>query len=141
MSEHITEALQGDLDYVIEGDVVDESQEELRQREIERYDSFATAMQRIGVVGIWGQKPLMDGGEVKKVLPNIPQGPVFRDIMEEQENWMTLHPCAGPQHGVGVRQNRRGQAKQKKTGDQGGPGFHGSSLLLVVHGDSCGFSQ
>lgn len=96
MSEHITEALQGDLDYVIEGDVVDESQEELRQREIERYDSFATAMQRIGVVGIWGQKPLMDGGEVKKVLPNIPQGPVFRDIMEEQENWMTLHPCAGP---------------------------------------------
>merc|ERR1712157_164007 len=72
MSEHITEALQGDLDYVIEGDIVDQSQEELRQREIERYDSFATAMQRIGLVGIWGQKPLMDGGEVKKVLPNIP---------------------------------------------------------------------
>ena len=95
MSEHITEALQGDLDYVIEGDIVDESQEELRQREIERYDSFATAMQRIGLVGIWGQKPLMDGGEVKKVLPKIPHGPVFRDIMEEQETWMTLHPCAG----------------------------------------------
>jgi len=95
MSEHTTEALQGELDYVIEGDIVDESQEELRQREIERYDSFATAMQRIGLVGIWGQKPLMDGSEVKKVLPNIPHGPVFRDIMEEQENWMTLHPCAG----------------------------------------------
>ena len=96
MSEHITDALQGELDYVIEGDIVDESQEELRQREIERYDTFATAMQQIGLVGIWGQKPLMDGGEVKKVLPNIPHGPVFRDIMEEQENWMTLHPCAGP---------------------------------------------
>lgn len=95
MSEHITDALQNELDYVIEGDIVDESQEELRQREIERYDSFATAMRQIGLVGIWGQKSLMDGGEVKKVLPNIPHGPVFRDIMEEQENWMTLHPCAG----------------------------------------------
>jgi len=95
MSEHITEALQGELDYVIEGDIVDESQEELKQREIERYDSFATAMQQIGLVGIWGQKPLMDGDEVKQVLPNILHGPVFREIMEEQENWMTLHPCAG----------------------------------------------
>jgi hypothetical protein len=37
---------------------------------------------------------LMDGGEVKQILPNIPHGPEFRDIMEEQENWMTLHPCA-----------------------------------------------
>eukprot|EP00531_Pseudo-nitzschia_arenysensis_P006443 CAMPEP_0116147292 /NCGR_PEP_ID=MMETSP0329-20121206/17675_1 /TAXON_ID=697910 /ORGANISM="Pseudo-nitzschia arenysensis, Strain B593" /LENGTH=805 /DNA_ID=CAMNT_0003643207 /DNA_START=426 /DNA_END=2843 /DNA_ORIENTATION=+ len=96
MSEHMTDALRGELDYVIEGDIVDESQEELRQGEIERYDTFATAMQQIGLVGIWGQKPLMDGGQVKKVLPNIPHGPVFRDIMEEQENWMTLHPCAGP---------------------------------------------
>jgi len=94
MSEHITDALQGELDYVIEGDIIDESQEELRHREIERYDSFATAMQQIGLVGIWGQKPLMDGGEVKKILPNIPHGPVFRDIMEEQETWMCLHPCA-----------------------------------------------
>jgi len=95
MSEHITEALQGDPEFVIEGDFVDESQDDLRQREIERYDGFATAMQRIGLVGIWGQKPLLDGGEVKKVLPNIPHGPVFRDIMDEQEKWSTLHPYAG----------------------------------------------
>ncbi|VEU42615.1 unnamed protein product [Pseudo-nitzschia multistriata] len=94
MSEHITEALNGDPEFVIEGDFVDESQEDLRQREIERYDTFATAMQRIGLVGIWGQKPLLDGGDVKKVLPNVPHGPVFRDIMEEQEKWSTLHPCA-----------------------------------------------
>lgn len=96
MSEHIAEALEGDLEYVIEGDVVDESQEELRLREIERYDSFATALQRIGLVGIWERKPLLDGGEIKKVLPDIPNGPNFRDIMEEQERWLTLHPCAGP---------------------------------------------
>lgn len=26
------------------------------------------------------------------ILPNIPKGPVFREIMMEQEVWMTLHP-------------------------------------------------
>ncbi|OEU05858.1 hypothetical protein FRACYDRAFT_257730 [Fragilariopsis cylindrus CCMP1102] len=87
--------LQDDLDYVIEGDIVDESQEDLRQREVERYDSVGTAMQRIGLVGIYEQKPLMDGGEVKKVLPNIPKGPIFRDVMDEQVDWMTLPPIAG----------------------------------------------
>jgi hypothetical protein len=95
MSEHVAEALQDDLDYVIEGDVVDESQEELREREIERYDTFATAMQRIGLVGVWGEKPLLDGGQVKELLPHIPKGPAFREVMDEQETWMTLHPCAG----------------------------------------------
>ena len=26
------------------------------------------------------------------ILPNIPKGPVFREIMDEQEDWMTTHP-------------------------------------------------
>jgi hypothetical protein len=75
---------------------VDESHEELREGEIERYDAFAAAMQRIGLVGIWGEKPLLNGVEIKNILPNIPKGPSFRDVMEEQENWMTLHPGASP---------------------------------------------
>jgi tRNA nucleotidyltransferase/poly(A) polymerase len=95
MSEHMSETLEGDLEYVIEGDVVDESQEDLRQMQIDRYDGFATAMQRLGLIGIWAEKPLLDGSEVKKILPRIPKGPVFRDVMEEQESWMTLHPGAG----------------------------------------------
>ena len=95
LSERIAETLEGDLNYVIEGDIVEESQEELRLGEIQRYDAFATAMQRIGVVGIWEQKPLMDGKQIKKVLPAIPKGPAFRDVMEEQEKWMVLHPGAG----------------------------------------------
>jgi hypothetical protein len=95
MSEHIEEALEGDLEYTIEGDFAAESQEDIRDREIERYDTFATAMQRLGLVGIWGEHPLMDGGSIKKILPLIPKGPGFRDVMEEQEAWTTLHPCAG----------------------------------------------
>ena len=52
-------------------------------------------MQNIGLIGIWDQQPLMDGIEVKKILPRIPRGPAFRDVMEEQENWMIIHPGAG----------------------------------------------
>jgi len=92
LSERLTSMLAGDLDYVIEGDVVDESQEEVRAGEIERYDAFATAMRQIGVIGIWDEKPLMDGEQIKEALPGIPAGPSFRDVMEEQENWMILHP-------------------------------------------------
>lgn len=29
------------------------------------------------------------------MLPKIPKGPAFRDVMEEQETWMILHPGAG----------------------------------------------
>eukprot|EP00536_Pseudo-nitzschia_multiseries_P005930 jgi/Psemu1/65334/estExt_Genemark1.C_1210023 len=96
MSEHITEALEGDPEFVIEGDFVDESQEDLRQREIERYDSFATAMQRIGLVGIWGQKPLLDGGDVKKVLPNIPHGPIFGISWTNRKNGRRCIPVLVP---------------------------------------------
>jgi len=83
-----------DLDYTIEGDTLDESRAERRQGVIDQYDAFAVAMQRLGLVGIWGEKPLLDGGKVKKVLPKIPKGPAFRDVMEEQMHWMTSHPGA-----------------------------------------------
>ena len=74
---------------------MDESQEERRQGIIERYDAFAAALQQLGLIGIWSQKPLVNGGEMKQVLPNIPQGPGFREVMDEQDNWMTTHPGAG----------------------------------------------
>ena len=95
LSERMSEQLQGDLDYAIEGDIVEESQDELRQGEIERYDAFAAAMQRIGLIGIWGDKPLLGGNEIKGILPRIPKGPAFREVMEEQESWMIQHPGAG----------------------------------------------
>jgi len=79
-------------DYAIEGDVVDERQSEERLGAIERYDIFATTLQRLSLIGIWNEKPLMDGGAVKKILPNLPKGPAFRDVMEEQQSWMITHP-------------------------------------------------
>jgi hypothetical protein len=73
---------------------MDESREERRQGIIEQYDGFAAALQQIGLIGIWGTQPLLDGQEMKSILPYIPPGPAFRDVMEEQERWMTTHPGA-----------------------------------------------
>jgi hypothetical protein len=74
---------------------MDESQEERRQGIIERYDAFAAALQQLGLIGIWNQKPLINGAEMQQVLPNLPKGPEFREVMEEQEHWMIKNPGAG----------------------------------------------
>ncbi|CAB9512863.1 Putative CCA tRNA nucleotidyltransferase 2 [Seminavis robusta] len=94
LSEQLASLNDGDHDYVIEGDVLDESKEERRQGIIEQYDVFAAALQQIGLIGIWGAKPLIDGQEMKDVLPYIPRGPAFRDVMDEQERWIVTHPGA-----------------------------------------------
>jgi hypothetical protein len=47
------------------------------------------------LIGVWTRKPLMDGKEMKEILPNLPSGPAFREVMEEQEKWMTTHPGGG----------------------------------------------
>ena len=28
----------------------------------------------------------------KDIIPNIPKGPVFQEIMDAQEDWMAIHP-------------------------------------------------
>jgi hypothetical protein len=61
---------------------------------IERYDAFAAALQQIGLIGVWNEKPLLDGLAMKEILPGIPKGPGFRDVMDAQEDWMTVHPGA-----------------------------------------------
>mmetsp|Transcript_26134 Transcript_26134/g.36839 ORF Transcript_26134/g.36839 Transcript_26134/m.36839 type:complete len:879 (-) Transcript_26134:78-2714(-) len=91
LSEQLV-SLDDEIDYAIEGDVVDEIHEEYRKGVLEKYNAFAAALQQMGLIGIWDQKPLIDGGEMKKILSNIPKGPVFREIMDEQDNWLTTHP-------------------------------------------------
>ena len=46
----------------------------------------------MGLIGIWNAKPLIDGKEMKQILPYIPRGPAFREVMDEQERWMVTRP-------------------------------------------------
>lgn len=93
--EELVSATDDDLEYRIEGDVFEESQEERRQGIIDQYDAFAAALQKLGLIGVWTRKPLIDGDSMKAVLPNIPVGPGFREVMDEQQSWMTTHPGGG----------------------------------------------
>lgn len=68
--------------------------DEVRQSEIERYRSMVLAMQHLGVIGSWSAKPLLNGREIKAVLPRIPVGPAFGKVIQEQETWTMLHPGA-----------------------------------------------
>lgn len=97
LSEQLA-AIEGeDINYTIEGDVFEEAQEEKRIGVIQTYDIFAASLLQMGLVGIWSQQPLIDGKEMKSkdILPNIPMGPVFREIMNAQEDWMIIHPGGG----------------------------------------------
>lgn len=87
-------AFEGDMSYAIEGDIVDDYQDEQRRGIIESFDAFAAALQQLGLIGIWHQEPLLDGEAMKKLLPRIPRGPAFRDVMDEQSTWMISHPGA-----------------------------------------------
>ena len=72
---------------------VQEAQDEVISDILNNYDSFAAAIMHLGLIGIWNQQPLVNGDEIKKsILPNIPKGPIFRDVMELQIEWMTSHP-------------------------------------------------
>jgi len=94
LSEQLLALEQDELSYTIEGDVFEEAQAEKREGIIQKYDAFAATMLQLGLIGIWSQEPLIDGREITTdgVLPKIPRGPVFREIMEEQASWMTTHP-------------------------------------------------
>ena len=72
----------------------EEAQEEKRIGVVQTYDAFASSLLQLGLVGIWSQQPIIDGKEMKSedVLPNIPKGPIFREIMDAQEDWMITHP-------------------------------------------------
>ena len=72
----------------------EEAQQEKRIGVVQTYDAFAASILQLGLVGIWSLQPLIDGKEMKsdEILPNIPKGPSFRDIMDEQEDWMITHP-------------------------------------------------
>merc|ERR1719201_338342 len=61
------------------------------------YNAITTSVLQLGLCGTWSQKLLIDGREIKynSVLPNIPNSPKFREIMDKQKDWMVTHPTGG----------------------------------------------
>jgi hypothetical protein len=61
------------------------------------YVSLAKSIKVMGLIGIWELKPLLSGIDVLRLLPSLPKGPIFRDVMEDQISWMIMHPDLGPE--------------------------------------------
>jgi len=98
VSEQLAMANGGEEFHVsIEGDEIEQSRQEIRQGIISQYDALAVSIIELGLVGIQDEKPLINGDDMKgkTILPKLPYGPVFRDVMNEQIKWMRTHPCGG----------------------------------------------
>ena len=42
---------------------------------------MAREIESMGLEGVWNLKPMFNGGEIKSILPRIPRGPAFSDVM------------------------------------------------------------
>lgn len=61
---------------------------------LSQYNAFGMSIVQLNLIGIWNMKLLLDGDEIKsKVLPNLPRGPLFRNVMDKQWDYMVRHPC------------------------------------------------
>uniref|UniRef100_A0A7S2EN92 Poly A polymerase head domain-containing protein n=1 Tax=Trieres chinensis TaxID=1514140 RepID=A0A7S2EN92_TRICV len=93
LSARLAELTEDELNSATERDILEQDFEEMRLGVVERHDAFAASLLNLGLIGIWYQQPLLDGGEMKgSVLSGIPKGPAFREVMEEQGRWMLMHP-------------------------------------------------
>lgn len=59
----------------------DRSDREEDEAVITAYLSMARSIEAMGLEGVWNMKPMFNGGEVKGILPNLPRGPVFSEVM------------------------------------------------------------
>lgn len=53
--------------------------------------AMARAIESMGLEGVWNLKPMFNGGEVKKILPKIPRGPVFSKVMDVSVQGLTFY--------------------------------------------------
>ncbi|CAM9682026.1 unnamed protein product [Laminaria digitata] len=73
---------------------------------IKAYVTMAREIESMGLEGVWNLKPMFNGGEVKAILPRIPRGPAFSDVMNEQISWMIDNPGASKEEGREFVQTR-----------------------------------
>ncbi|KAI0560435.1 Poly A polymerase head [Gracilaria domingensis] len=59
------------------------------------YREFGEKVERMGLEGVWDLKPMIDGNELLKLLPNLKKGPILSRMMNEQIDWMIENPGKG----------------------------------------------
>lgn len=62
---------------------------------VDTYDAFRKRVEDIGLDGVWDVKPVINGTDLMKLLPNLKKGPIIGKIMGEQVDWMIKNPAEG----------------------------------------------
>lgn len=93
--------LTGDLgtNHILDNTVRGRSETEEDAAVISAYVSMAKSIEDMGLEGVWNLKPLLDGVELKKLLPNLPRGPEFSNVISKQIEWLIENPD-GTKEGV-----------------------------------------
>eukprot|EP00611_Tribonema_gayanum_P024905 TRINITY_DN5576_c0_g1_i1.p1 TRINITY_DN5576_c0_g1~~TRINITY_DN5576_c0_g1_i1.p1 ORF type:complete len:337 (-),score=162.36 TRINITY_DN5576_c0_g1_i1:237-1247(-) len=90
-------ALTGDLgtQHILDSAVRDRADKEADEAIICAYASMGRALEGMGLVGetpVWELKPAIDGVGIGKLLPGLPKGPVFKEILDDQIEWILRNP-------------------------------------------------
>jgi len=88
------ERLNDENDWNSEDDIVQVADDGSVEFIISQYDTLATSILKLGLVGAWDEKALIDGNRIvtEGILTNLSKGPAFRDVMNSQRQWMDTHP-------------------------------------------------
>ncbi|CAM9784732.1 unnamed protein product, partial [Chrysoparadoxa australica] len=71
------------------------------------YLAAGRAIVQAGLHDAWDMKPLFDGKEVAVLLPHVPKGPLYSQVMQAQIVWQMDHPGEGPEWEEQARVNLR----------------------------------
>jgi tRNA nucleotidyltransferase/poly(A) polymerase len=59
---------------------------------VNAYAAFERKVEAMGLEGVWDLKPMVDGRELQSLLPKLPRGPLYREIMDGQLDHVIKYP-------------------------------------------------
>ena len=62
---------------------------------MQRFEALQAAIVELDLSNVAKLQPLLNGEEVKRILPGLPRGPGFRTVLDGQMKFMIMNPGVG----------------------------------------------
>ncbi|GMH83952.1 hypothetical protein TrVE_jg10220 [Triparma verrucosa] len=72
-----------------------ETREDEENAEMQRFEALQAAIVELDLTNVAKLQPLLNGEEVKRILPGLPRGPGFRTVLDGQMKFMIMNPGVG----------------------------------------------
>ncbi|PFH33663.1 tRNA nucleotidyltransferase/poly(A) polymerase family protein [Besnoitia besnoiti] len=73
-------------------EAVERAQQPIDPADVERFVALKKQIESLGVATAHRLPPLCDGHKVKQLLKNLPKGPVFKEVLDDQVRWQLANP-------------------------------------------------